>query len=592
MSIEPFTSVFTSIFYFAVVLGLAVIFHEWGHFIVAKLTGAKVDEFAVGFGKKLFKFNWHGTEYSLRLLPLGGLVKIRGMDPEEELTGAEWEYLQLAPWRRILIVVAGPFMNFVLAYLIYVLMFMVFGQSYTATTTIGQVPVGSWGWEMGLHDGDKITSINGKATESWNDISLLQSDASKDKFSLTIERDGQTITKEKTLPAMLNEIEPNPVESPDLVEGAFITRILPDSPAEKAGLKPGLSVLSIDGDKIENRAQFSNYIASSFDKKDDGTFSAKEMSFLCKDLQGATQTLTVTPGITQPADDALPFQPKLRIGIVYDGEITIQEYLTPSLALLGVSPKLSPVIGTVKENSPADYAGITSDSRIVQINKEPIDDWVDVLQRIYGAEIIQEGDSYSTAPLEITWLSPDNEMHTATVTPQVTLQNIPTPTSLKTGKRYPIASIGIDLKPDRMNIGVLGAVTMSWNKVTHSCGFMLKFLGKLFTGNISHKLLGGPIAIYQISGESGRWGMERFLGFIALLSINLGLINLFPIPPFDGAHAVIYSIETVRRKPLTMKQMETFGKIGFALIIPLFFFLIYNDLARTDLFSWIKGLIF
>jgi len=89
MSLEPFTSVLSSLFYFGIVLGLAVIFHEWGHFIVAKLTGAKVDEFAVGFGKKLFKFNWHNTEYSIRALPLGGLVKIRGMDPDEELTGAE-----------------------------------------------------------------------------------------------------------------------------------------------------------------------------------------------------------------------------------------------------------------------------------------------------------------------------------------------------------------------------------------------------------------------------------------------------------------------------------------------------------------------
>jgi regulator of sigma E protease len=82
--------------------------------------------------------------------------------------------------------------------------------------------------------------------------------------------------------------------------------------------------------------------------------------------------------------------------------------------------------------------------------------------------------------------------------------------------------------------------------------------------------------------------LERFLGFIALLSVNLGLLNLFPFPPFDGGHAVVYVVEMIRMKPLTMKQMETFGKIGFALIIPLFIFLIFNDLARTDCFPGLK----
>ncbi|MBZ0257087.1 site-2 protease family protein, partial [bacterium] len=159
-SLEPLFSGLISFGYFLVVLGLAVIIHEWGHFIVAKLCGAKVERFAVGFGKSLFTYQWGETEYAICALPLGGYVKITGMDPEDELTGAEWEYLQLSPWKRMAIVVAGPMMNFVLAFGLYVFIMGWFGEAYTATTTVGHVPKGSWGWELGLRDGDKILAVN------------------------------------------------------------------------------------------------------------------------------------------------------------------------------------------------------------------------------------------------------------------------------------------------------------------------------------------------------------------------------------------------------------------------------------------------
>jgi len=98
------------------------------------------------------------------------------------------------------------------------------------------------------------------------------------------------------------------------------------------------------------------------------------------------------------------------------------------------------------------------------------------------------------------------------------------------------------------------------------------------------------IAIYQLSGETGRRGLESFLNFIALLSANLGILNLFPFPPLDGGHIVFYSYEIIRRKRLTMKQMENFGKIGFVLIIPLMIWIIFNDLDRLNVFSWFTDL--
>ncbi len=592
MTLDAFTSVFTNLFYFAIVLGLAVIFHEWGHFIVAKLAGAKVDEFAVGFGKKLFRYNWHDTEYSIRLLPLGGLVKIRGMDPDEELTGAEFEYLQLAPWKRILVVVAGPFMNFVLAYLIYVFVLLAFGETYNATTTVGYVPMGSMGWEMGLRKDDRILSVNGVSVSSWDEISELQADLSRKTLSLTVERGGQVLSKEKEIPPNYTQAEEAvEVTPPPAFEGIFVSSILPGGPAARDGLPSGVEILTVDGKTFGTRDQWSEYISSRFTKTPEGEYRPEPITLVYKEPQGATHALAITPDIIFPAEDAEPYQPKTQLALTFQGEMSIEEYLTPTIPPLGIAPKLNPVIGNVQEGGPAAAAGLTLDSRIIEMNGKSIDNWVDVLRTIYSVPVKQVNEEFQADPIQVTWLGPDNQVHQASITPHVSLQNVLTPTGAKTGKRYPLPQLGIDMKMDRKQIGILGAATYGFEKVVDVCGFMFDFLHKLFTGNISPKLLGGPIAIYQLSGESGRWGWERFFSFIALLSVNLALLNLFPFPPFDGGHAVVYLVEMIRMKPMTMKQMETFGKIGFVLIIPLFFYLIFNDLSRTNLFTWLKGLI-
>jgi len=592
MTLDAFTSVFTNLFYFAIVLGLAVIFHEWGHFIVAKLAGAKVDEFAVGFGKKLFRYNWHDTEYSIRLLPLGGLVKIRGMDPDEELTGAEFEYLQLAPWKRILVVVAGPFMNFVLAYLIYVFVLLAFGETYNATTTVGYVPMGSMGWEMGLRKDDRILSVNGVPVSSWDEISELQADLSRKTLSMTVERGGQVLSKEKEIPPNYTQAEEAvEVTPPPAFEGIFVSSILPGGPAARDGLPSGVEILTVDGKTFGTRDQWSEYISSRFTKTPEGEYRPEPITLVYKEPQGATHALTITPDIIFPAEDAEPYQPKTQLALTFQGEMSIEEYLTPTIPPLGIAPKLNPVIGNVQEGGPAAAAGLTLDSRIIEMNGKSIDNWVDVLRTIYSVPVKQVNEEFQADPIQVTWLGPDNQVHQASITPHVSLQNVLTPTGAKTGKRYPLPQLGIDMKMDRKQIGILGAATYGFEKVVDVCGFMFDFLHKLFTGNISPKLLGGPIAIYQLSGESGRWGWERFFSFIALLSVNLALLNLFPFPPFDGGHAVVYLVEMIRMKPMTMKQMETFGKIGFVLIIPLFFYLIFNDLSRTNLFTWLKGLI-
>ncbi|MDP8246313.1 MAG: RIP metalloprotease RseP [Candidatus Hinthialibacter antarcticus] len=589
-SLEPFFGGLISFGYFLVVLGLAVIIHEWGHFIVAKLCGAKVERFAVGFGKSLFTYTWHGTEYALCALPLGGYVKITGMDPEDELTGADWEYLQLSPWKRMAIVVAGPLMNFVLAFILYVFILGWFGEAYTATTTVGHVPKGSWGWELGLRDGDNILAVNERPVTSWDEVSAYQRNSDSTRLSVKIERDGQQMTKAKDIPPGFWDALQD-VEAPEFEQGILVTRILPNTPAEKSGLKSGWVVTEVDGQTFGALDQWTDYLSQRLEKTESGEYVSNPIALKAIDSQGEEHQIEVTPDVLLPAEDALPFEPVARIGAVFQGEISLEDYLTPSTGLIGVAPKLPPVIGTAQEGSPAAKSGLDSGARIVEINGEAIDDWTDVLLTIQNSLQTEEDGTVTAKPLDITWLTADETMRTEAITPTVRKTPILTPSSIKTGKEYNIAQIGVDLKHDRRRLGVVGAVSEGWNRTVGVSTMILDFIGKLFTGGVSPKLMGGPIAIFQMSGESGRWGLEKFLGFIAMLSANLGILNLFPMPPFDGGHIMFYLYEVVRRKPITLRQMENFGKIGFILVMPLLLFLVFNDLSRINFFSWIAGLL-
>ncbi len=591
MGLDSLLSNFFNLFYFLIVLGLAVIFHEWGHFIVAKLSGAKVDRFAVGFGKVLFSYTWHDTEYAVCALPLGGYVKIKGMDPDDETTGEDWEFLQLAAWKRILIVFAGPVMNFVLAFLLYCLVYLSFGQAYNASKTVGHVTTGSWAWEMGIREDDQIVSINGEPMNSWDDIEDTQMEIEKPQFTVTVERDGQKLNKTYDVPAGYLKDGNETEQIPARYEGIYITRVLPGSAAEKAGLEPGMSILRASGKSFKTRDQWSDFFSSQYEKTDDGEYRAKEIQTVCKTPEGSTTTITIKPDLIFPAEDAIPDHPITRLGLLFQGEISVEENLIPTAAPLGVAPKLKPIVGGVKEGGPAQKAGITKGSRIVELNGNEIDDFNDIRVKVQESLTYKEDGTAEANPITLTWLTPNNQMKTETVTPDVIEEPLLTPASLKSGKMYYLARIGIDHQRDRKKMGVIGAIVAGWEKTIFICGYMINFLYDLFTGGVSPKLIGGPIAIYQISGETGRWGLERFLSFIALLSANLGLINLFPLPPFDGGHIVFYSYEMIRMKPVTMKQMENFGKIGFFLIIPLILWIFINDLNRIKFFSWIGEMI-
>lgn len=201
------------ILYSIIVFGLLVLFHELGHFSIAKLTGVRVYEFSIGFGPRLFGFRRGETKYNIRLVPLGGFVRMAGMDPEEDEREADTEreeenisamagtetpfltrermFMYKSVPKRMAIIAAGPLMNFVLAILLFALSFMMFGIPQNKNI-IGGVVEGKPASKVGLKKGDVVTSINQKPVKTWEDIVTIIHDNPNKEITMEVKRDQET----------------------------------------------------------------------------------------------------------------------------------------------------------------------------------------------------------------------------------------------------------------------------------------------------------------------------------------------------------------------------------------------------------------
>src|SRR5271155_6084816 len=165
-------SLLTSLVAVAIVLGVVVLVHEWGHFMAAKLFGVRVVVFSIGYGTRLFGWKSGDTDYRVSVLPLGGYVRLAGDNPLEERTGAGYEFLSRPRWQRVLIAIAGPLMNFVLALVILWGIFWRLGvpspvyehQSADVVAVPQTMPA------SGVQAGDRIVAVNGVPTPTWKGV--------------------------------------------------------------------------------------------------------------------------------------------------------------------------------------------------------------------------------------------------------------------------------------------------------------------------------------------------------------------------------------------------------------------------------------
>ena len=237
-----------------VVLGIMVLVHEFGHFAVAKLCGVRVEVFSVGFGKRLFGFRRGDTDYRLSLLPLGGYVKMSGEAPGEGTTGDPGEFSAHPRWQRILIGLAGPICNFLLALLLMTGFYMMHNEVEafrSQPASIDFVADHTAAAAAGLKAGDLLTRFDNVTNPTWEQVSIRAALNVGQTVAVDIKRDGQTISSQLMVP------NPHGSDDFDFDTVGFIPKMQDDPirvrqieagmPAAKAGLKAGDQITSVDG---------------------------------------------------------------------------------------------------------------------------------------------------------------------------------------------------------------------------------------------------------------------------------------------------------------------------------------------------------
>ncbi|MDO8518948.1 MAG: RIP metalloprotease RseP [Deltaproteobacteria bacterium] len=460
-----------TILYFIIALGVLVLVHEWGHFIVARRVGIKVEKFSIGFGPKLFSIQGKVTEYQICLLPLGGFVKLFGEDPVAEAEGDEAKANEIASSKeafsskslskRLATVFAGPSMNLVLALVLMPVVFML-GRMLPAILeedpVVLGVKEGSPAAQAGILKGDRILAIDGKTVKDWSAVLDWVIVHPNMQSVWTLGREGETkIVPLTTVTSPFSEHEAGYVGvEPHFFWGddAIVGTVNPGSPAEKGGLKEKDLILSLNGELVPSWTEMSSIV-----RKSEG----KELLTVYK--RGAEILETK---ITPEFSEAISFY------------------------VMGITKFIDPALFVKKK---------------------------------YGLiEAVQKG-------------------------------------------------------------------TEETKKLFLMTGDVL---GRLFTFQLSVKSLGGPLQIAQASGTAARLGLGEFLYFMAFLSMQLGVLNLLPIPVLDGGHVLFMAIEGIRRKPVSLKARTISTQVGMAFLLGLMILITFNDVDRmwgfSNLFEKIRGI--
>jgi regulator of sigma E protease len=248
---------------FVFALGIIIFVHEGGHYLMAKAFDVRVLTFSLGFGRKIFGFTRGETEYKVCWVPLGGYVRLGGETPEESTADDPRDFQNKPRWQRILVYLAGPVMNVLLAILLIAIVLMVgFGLPFLheIPPVVGTIEPGSPAASAGLLPGDEITGIAGKPVESWETVAMTLLESPGKPVAIAYERGGE---------ARQATVVPRTVPKYEVGDAGMYPKVLPSisalvkgMPAAAAGFQPGDEVRAIDGRALASDLEFVNYIAA------------------------------------------------------------------------------------------------------------------------------------------------------------------------------------------------------------------------------------------------------------------------------------------------------------------------------------------
>jgi regulator of sigma E protease len=253
-----------NVLWLVVLIGVMILIHELGHFVVARFFDVRVDAFSFGFGPRLFGFRRGETDFRVSAIPFGGYVRMAGEQPGDDAAADPRAFLSKPRWQRLLISFAGPFMNVVLAVALLAGLFVYkYPKPMTAdlVATIGHVMPDSPAAAAGLREGDRIVRLNGRANPSWEDVAIAELSSANHPLLLQVQRNGKLFWVTVT-PILAQKAGVGYAGWSQQAE-IQVVEVSPGMPAERAGLLPGDLLLSINGEPIRSRYKLQEVIRAS-----------------------------------------------------------------------------------------------------------------------------------------------------------------------------------------------------------------------------------------------------------------------------------------------------------------------------------------
>jgi regulator of sigma E protease len=551
--------------YFVLLVSSLIFIHESGHFAFAKIFGVKVLTFSIGFGPKVVRIRGKETEYCLGLLPFGGFVKMleeskrtEPILPEER--GRTFEAQAL--WKRVVIVLAGPAMNLLFPIALYTSVFL--EDTEFLPPMVGVVEPGKPA-EGKLEAGDQIVSVEGDAVTSFPEVQRVIARRAGKPVKLAVQRDGKVIEVTVT-PA--DETE---VRELDIVEHTGRIGIDPrfpaavigvsrhDSPAG-AGLRTFDQVTAVNGRRIERFVDLVDALAQN--RGDQVVVSylrpvdvPHALGGLCDlgVLEPGAATLTPlprAPGSSAPADET---------GRAAD-----------VLERTGIE-SADMYVAFVPEASAEWRAGLRPGDRITTLDATPQKLW-----RTMEGELVAGADREH----ELHWTRDGTPMGGRFQLREEQWDD-------EFGQHYERYVFRTDHwlpdAPDRL-VPNPHPLPYALRRGIEETGSVIKFISvgmlRLVQGRVSLSSVSGPITMYDIAGQAGARGPAYFVWAMAIISVNLGLINLLPIPVLDGGHLLFFLFEAARRRPLPLRIREVASLVGMVMLMLLMLVAFKNDVER------------
>ena len=552
--------------YFIILVSVLVFVHELGHFAMAKAFNVKVLTFSLGFGPRILRFRGKETEYRVCLLPFGGFVKMleksKGSDaiaPEDEKRTFEAQ----AAWKRILIVLAGPAMNVLFPIALYTAVY--FEDTELLPPMVGNVAPQSPA-DGKLLPGDRIVSIDGTDVASFPDVQRIVKKSAGTALRFTVERDKKMVDVAVT-PKDATEIRDLDIEEHSGRVGiqpnfpaAVIGVARPDSPAYRAGLRTFDRITAVNGRKIERFVDLAEVLSQN---RGDAVVLAYLRPVDAPNALGGLadialfepQVATLTP-LARATDAKAELDAKAREVDLY--------------ARTGIESS-DLYVAFVPPPSSEWQAGLRAGDRVTALDGEPIRRWT-----AFEAELL----SGKSRARRLEWTR-DGEPMAGTFSLSSERWDD------EFGQKYqrylfhtthwsPNAPDKMVHNDRRIRYALSHGMTETWKAIQ----FVGYGLLRLFQGRVSLSSVSGPITLYDVAGRAGAEGPSTFAWAMALVSVNLGLINLMPIPVLDGGQLTFIFVEAVRRRPLTRKSREMASLVGMSMLVLLMAIAFKNDVER------------